>query len=174
MSDSLVNPYSAAGGDYAAGAIGTNASWATGENGVSTTAHERLHAWQGIDKYDWDEDVVEAIDELRRELKKYYHDVDTIKKYWGNSRTDYYAEDVEQEARMLQSYLDNEGFTNTTRKNSEKGTEWGDEIKPAFDRFFKKLRALSKKGIALPAIAGLFGLGALAGKKDDKSVDNIK
>ena len=174
MSDSLVNPYSAAGGDYAGGAIGTNASWATGENGVSTTAHERLHAWQDINKYDWDEEVVDAIDELRAELKKYYHDVDTIKKYWGNSKTGYYAEDVEQEARMLQSYLDNEGYTNTTRKNSERGTEWGDEIKPAFDRFFKKLRALSKKGIALPAIAGLVGVGALAGKKDDKSVDNIK
>ena len=174
MSDRLVNPYSGAGGDYSEGAFGTNANWATGESGVSTAAHERLHAWQDIDKFDWDEEVVDAIDELRGELKKYYHDVDTIKKYWGNSRTDYYAEDVEQEARMLQSYLDNEGFTNTYRKNSEKGTEWGDEIKPAFDRFFKKLRALSKKGIALPAVAGLVGIGALAGKKDDKSIDNIK
>lgn len=174
MSDSLVNPYSGAGGDYSEGAFGTNATWATGESGVSTAAHERLHAWQDINKYDWDEEVVDAIDELREELKKYYHDVDTIKKYWGNSKTDYYSKDVEQEARMLQSYLDNEGYTNTYRKNSEKGTEWGDEIKPAFDRFFKKLRALSKKGIALPAVAGLVGIGALAGKKDDKSVDNIE
>lgn len=174
MSDRLVNPYSGAGGDYSEGAFGTNATWATGESGVSTAAHERLHAWQDINKYDWDEEVVDAIDELRAELKKYYHDVDTIKKYWGNSKTDYYSKDVEQEARMLQSYLDNEGFTNTYRKNSEKGTEWGDEIKPAFDRFFDKLRALSKKGIALPAVAGLVGIGALAGKKDDKSVDNMK
>lgn len=174
MSDRLVNPYSGAGGDYSEGAFGTNANWATGENGVSTSAHERMHAWQDINKFDWDEEVGDAIDELRGELKKFYHDVDTIKKYWGNSKTDYYAEDIEQEARMLQSYLDNEGFTNTTRKNSERGTEWGDEIKPAFDKFFKKLRALSKKGVALPAIAGLVGIGAFANKKDNKSVDNIE
>ena len=75
---------------------------------------------------------------------------------------------------MLQSYLDNEGYTNTYRKGSEEGTEWGDEVKPAFDKFFKKLRALSKKGVALPAVAGLVGIGALAGKKDNKKLDNIK
>ena len=172
MSDRLVNPYSGAGGDYSTGAFGTDPTWATGESGVSTAAHERLHAWQDIDKYEWDEEVVDAIDELRGELQKYYHDVDTIKKYWGNSKTDYYAKDIEQEARMLQSYLDNEGFTNTYRKSSEKGTEWGDEIKPAFDRFFKKLRALSKKGIALPAIAGIVGIGAMAGGQNDKKLDN--
>lgn len=175
MSDRLVNPYSGAGGDYAKGAFGTNANWATGESGVSTSAHERMHAWQDINKFDWDEEVEDAIDELRGELKKFYHDEDTIKKYWGNSKTDYYMEDMEQEARMLQSYLDNEGYTNTYRKTSEKGTEWGDEIKPAFDKFFKKLRALSKKGIALPAIAGLVGIGAMAGKKDDdKKLDNVE
>lgn len=172
MSDRLVNPYSGAGGDYSTGAFGTDPTWATGESGVSTAAHERLHAWQDINKYDWDEEVVDAIDELRGELQKYYHNEDTIKKYWGNSKTDYYAKDIEQEARMLQSYLDNEGFTNTYRKSSEKGTEWGDEIKPAFDRFFKKLRALSKKGIALPAIAGLVGIGAMAGGQNDKKLDN--
>lgn len=175
MSDRLVNPYSGAGGDYSQGAFGTNADWATGESGVSTSAHERMHAWQDINKFDWDEEVGDAIDELRGELKKFYHDEDAIKKYWGNSKTDYYMEDIEQEARMLQSYLDNEGFTNTYRKNSERGTEWGDEIKPAFDRFFKKLRALSKKGVALPAVAGLVGIGAMAGKKDDdKKLDNVE
>lgn len=174
MSDRLVNPYSGAGGDYSRGAFGTDPTWATGENGVSTAAHERLHAWQDIDKFDWDEEVVDAIDELRRELQKHYHDEGAIKKYWGNSKTDYYAKDIEQEARMLQSYLDNEGYTNTYRKSSEKGTEWGDEVKPAFDKFFKKLRALSKKGVALPAVAGLVGIGALAGEKDNKKLDNIK
>lgn len=174
MSDRLVNPYSGAGGDYSRGAFGTDATWANGESGVSTSAHERMHAWQDINKFDWDEEVGDAIDELRGELKKFYHDKDAIKKYWGNSKTDYYMEDIEQEARMLQSYLDNEGYTNTYRKTSEKGTEWGEEVKPAFDKFFKKLRALSKKGIALPAIAGLVGIGALAGKKDDKKLDNIE
>lgn len=174
MSDRLVNPYSGAGGDYSQGAFGTNATWATGESGVSTAAHERMHAWQDINKFDWDEEVVDAIDELRGELKKFYHDEDTIKKYWGNSKTDYYMEDIEQEARMLQSYLDNEGYTNTYRKTSEKGTEWGNEIKPAFDKFFEKFRDLSKRGKALPAIAGLFGLGAMAGNKDDKKLDNIE
>ena len=174
MSDRLINPTSGAGGDYAKGAFGTDATWASGESGVSTSAHERLHAWQDINKFDWDEEVVDAIDELRGELKKFYHDEDTIKKYWGNSKTDYYKSDIEQEARMLQSYLDNEGYTNTYRKTYEKGTEWGKEVKPAFDKFFKKLRALSKKGIALPAVAGLVGIGALAGKKDDKKLDNVE
>ena len=171
MSDRLVNPYGGASGDYSEGAFGTDPTWATGESGVSTSAHERMHAWQDIDKFQYDEGVENAIDELRGELKKFYHNTDEIKKYWGNGKTDYYARDIEQEARMLQSYLDNEGFTNTYRKTSDKGMEWGDEIKPAFDKFFKKLRELSKKGIALPAIAGLFGLGALAGSKnDDKNI----
>lgn len=174
MSDRLVNPRYGAGGDYSKGAFGTDATWASGESGVSTSAHERMHAWQDINNFDWDEEVGDAIDELRGELKKFYHDEDTIKKYWGNSKTDYYKEDIEQEARMLQSYLDNEGYTNTYRKTYEKGTEWGDEVKPAFDKFFKKLRALSKKGIALPAVAGLVGIGTLAGKKDDKNVDNLE
>lgn len=175
MSDSLVNPYSGAGGDYSRGAFGTSPTWANGESGVSTSAHERMHAWQDINKFDWDEEVGDAIDELRGELKKFYHDENAIKKYWGNSKTDYYIEDIEQEARMLQSYLDNEGYTNTFRKSSERGTEWGDEIKPAFDKFFEKLRKLSKKGVALPAVAGLVGIGAMAGNKDDdKKLDNIE
>jgi hypothetical protein len=165
MSDRLVNPYGGAMGDYARGAFGTDPTWATGESGVSTAAHERLHAMQNIDKFDWDEEVVDAIDELRAELKNFYHDEKRIKAYHGNSKTDYYISGDEQEARMLQSYLDNEGYTNTYRKNSEKGTEWGDEIKPAFDKFFKKLRALSKKGIALPSLALLFGGAAVASKE---------
>lgn len=168
MSDRLVNPYGGAAGDYARGAFGTDPTWATGESGVSTAAHERLHAMQNIDKFDWDEEVVDAIDELRAELKNFYHDEKQIKAYHGNGKTDYYISGDEQEARMLQSYLDNEGYTNTYRKNSEKGTEWGDEIKPAFDKFFKKLRALSKKGIALPSLALLFGGAAVASKEKEK------
>ena len=69
---------------------------------------------------------------------------------------------------MLQSYLDNEGFTNTYKRTSEKGTEWGNEIKPAFDKFFDKLRALSKAGVALPA-ALLAVLSLISGDNDNKS-----
>jgi hypothetical protein len=168
MSDSLVNPYSSAGGDYSEGAFGTSPTWATGETGVSTAAHERMHAWQGINKFDWDEGVVNAIDELRSELKKFYHDNDTLKKYHGGGKLEYYADPKEQEARMLQSYLDNEGFTKTYKRTSEKGTEWGNEIKPAFDKFFDKLRALSKAGVALPA-ALLAVLALSSGDNDNKS-----
>lgn len=168
MSDNLVNPYSSAGGDYSEGAFGTSPTWATGETGVSTAAHERMHAWQDINKFDWDEGVVDAIDELRSELKKFYHDNDTLKKYHGGGKLEYYADPKEQEARMLQSYLDNEGFTNTYKRTSEKGTEWGNEIKPAFDRFFDKLRALSKAGVALPAAL----LALLAVNGDNKKEEN--
>lgn len=160
MSDYLVNPYSSAGGDYSEGAFGTSPTWATGESGVSTAAHERMHAWQGINNFDWDEGVANAIDELRSELEKFYHDNDTLKKYHGGGKLEYYADPQEQEARMLQSYLDNEGFTKTYKRTSEKGTEWGNEIKPAFDKFYDKLRALSKAGVALPAI----GLALLLGE----------
>lgn len=174
MSDDTVSWGNDAGGSYARGGFGTNPTWATGESGVSTVAHERMHAWQDINKFDWDERVGDAIDELRSELKKFYHSEDEIKKYWGNSKTDYYKSDIEQEARMLQSYLDNEGFTNTYKRTSEKGTEWGDEIKPAFDKFYKKLRALSKAGIALPAVALMFGLSANGGENKDKKLDNVE
>ena len=169
MSDNVVSTRGSAQGSYSKGGFGTNPMWATGESGVSTAAHERMHAWQDINKYDWDERVVDAIDELREELKKYYHDEDTIKKYHGTGKTDYYARDIEQEARMLQSYLDNEGYTDTSRRHSERGTEWGNEIKPAFDKFFDKLRALSKSGVALPAIAAVFGLAGSNGKDGYKN-----
>ena len=172
MSDRLVDTRSGANGDYSYGAFGTDPTWATGEDGVSTSAHERMHAWQDIDKFQYDEGVENAIDELRNELKKFYHDEAQIRKYWGNSSTDYYMKDIEQEARMLQSYLDNEGFTNSYRKTS-RGTEWGDEIKPVFDKFYKKFRALSKAGVALPAIALLFGLSANGGDRRKKNLDNI-
>lgn len=159
-------------GYYMGGGIGIDPIHARGETGVSTIAHERMHAWQDINSGSWDSRVGEAIDELREELKKFYHTKEQVKNYRkNNSDIDYYTNDKEQEARMLQSYLDNEGYTNTYHKNDGRGTEWGEEVKPAFDKFFKKLRALSKKGIALPAVAGLVGIGTLAGKKD---VDNIE
>jgi hypothetical protein len=109
-----------------------------------------------------------AYDDLAKELKpllktpeetakRYRFDAD----YWGNER--------EQQSRMLQQYLENKGYTKGGLQEANVG-EWGDEINPAFDKFFDKLRALSKKGVALPAITALFGGGAImaATQNDDK------
>lgn len=156
-------------GVYFAGGIGVKPELAQGETGVSTIAHERLHSWQNARRGQWDDRVIDAIDDLRGELKDFYHTKDQIKKYRKSGESlEYYANKDEQEARMLQSYLDNEGYTNTWKKNVADGTEWGDEVKPAFDKFYKKLRSLSKAGVALPAIAVLFGLNTNTGKKLDK------
>lgn len=145
-----------AAGDYWNGAIGTDPTWAEGEFGVSTVAHERLHAMQHAGRYNWDERVGKAINDLRNDLKPFYHDEKTLRAAHKSGDIEYWKRDIEQEARMLQSYLENEGYT-------KKGTtpEWGDEVKPAFDKFFEKLRELSKKGVALPAITALFGGGAM-------------
>ena len=147
-----------AAGDYWNGVIGTNPTWAEGEAGVSTVAHERLHAMQHAqESREWDARVENAIEELRDELRPFLHDDETIRlRHGSKADVSYWGRREEQEARMLQSYLENEGYTNTGRN-----TEWGDEVKPAFDKFFKKLRELSKKGIALPAITALFGGGAM-------------
>ena len=154
-------------GAYFAGGIGLDEHYATGESGVSTVAHERMHAWQDAREGDWDARFIKARDELRNELADHYHSRDQIKKDHPRGDVGYYARDIEQEARMLQSYLDNEGFTNTWKKQTGK-VEWGDEIKPAFDKFYKKLRSLSKAGVSLPAIALLFGLNTNGGEKDSK------
>ena len=147
-----------AAGDYWNGVIGTNPTWAEGESGVSTVAHERLHAMQHAqESREWDARVENAIEELRDELRPFLHDDETIRlRHGSKADVSYWGRREEQEARMLQSYLENEGYTNTGRN-----TEWGDEVKPAFDKFFEKLRELSKKGVALPAITALFGGGAM-------------
>jgi hypothetical protein len=160
-----------AGGDYMTNGIGINLnSWGNeGEGGVSTIAHERMHAWQDQGKsWNYDERFRDAYEELRKDLEPYFHDREQILKDHPNSsrELDYWAGENEQEARMLQSYLENEGFTKTGRK-----PEWGNEIKPAFDKFYKKLRKLSKAGVALPAIALMFGLST---NKDDKKLDNLE
>ena len=88
--------------------------------------------------------------------KRYAFDAD----YWGNER--------EQQSRMLQQYLENKGFTRGGLQKSNIG-EWGNEINPAFDKFFDKLRDLSKRGVALPALTALFGGGAyMASQNNDK------
>ena len=147
-----------AAGDYWNGVIGTNPTWAEGEAGVSTVAHERLHAMQHAqESREWDARVENAIEELRDELRPFLHDDETIRlRHGSKADVSYWGRREEQEARMLQSYLENEGYTDTGRD-----TEWGDEVKPAFDKFFEKLRELSKKGVALPAITALFGGGAM-------------
>lgn len=158
MNDNALGPDTR--GVYMAGGIGIDPYYATGETGVSTAAHERMHAWQDANS-GWDSRVTDAIGELRDELKNFYHDKPTIKKYRGNNYDiDYYLDPKEQEARMLQSYLDNEGFTDTHHKHDARGVEWGNEIKPAFDKFYDKLRTLSKAGVALPAV----GLALLLGE----------
>ena len=139
------------------------------ESAVNTVAHERLHSFQtenDIKRYD--KRVLSAYDDLAKELKpllktpeetakRYRFDAD----YWGNER--------EQQSRMLQQYLENKGYTKGGLQEANVG-EWGNEINPAFDKFFDKLRTLSKKGVALPALSALFGGGAImaATQGDDK------
>lgn len=169
MSDQLVTYNSSAQGDYGAGTIGTDRTWATGEAGVSTAAHERLHSFQHearLGKYD--DRVIEAFNELDYDLAPLIHDKDTISKYWGGRKTDYYFDRNEQESRMLQDYLEYKNYTQRYMHGNRK-YEYGEEIIPPFDKFFAKLRELSKKGIALPAIGALFGGAALLnGKKSEE------
>lgn len=135
------------------------------EGQVSTMAHERLHSFQNearpenIGRYD--KKVVDAFKSLSEDLKPFLKNREDIKKMYGvygEDKVDYWLSPDEQEARMWQNYLENEGIT----KAGIKKKEWGDEIKPAFDKFVKTLQKLSKEGKALPAIAGLFGIGALS------------
>jgi hypothetical protein len=169
MSDKVIS--NDAKGYYMGGGIGVSPEHSTGETGVSTVAHERMHSWQDIRQGEWDDRVYDAVQELRDELKKHYHTKAQIREYRkSGADLDYYANNNEQEARMLQSYLDNEGYTDTWMKKVKDGTEWGDEVKPAFDKFYKKLRELSKLGVALPAVAALFGLSLNGGE----GVDNIE
>lgn len=54
-----------------------------------------------------------------------------------------------------------------------KDTEFDSErINPAFDKFFDKLRDLSKKGVALPAILAALGLGEYATENQEEDKDN--
>ena len=71
---------------------------------------------------------------------------------------------------MLEVYLENRGYANAPNmQNRYRKGEWGDEINPAFDKFFDKLRDLSKRGVALPALTALFGGGAyMASQNNDK------
>ena len=148
------------------------------EDAVNTMAHERLHSFQTEAKKLYDQDryspeVKDAYDELAKDLKsaKAYRTGDEVKKRYG-SGVAYWRHHDEQEARMLQQYLDAKGYTGSRHHNENKylGLEFDDaKIIPAFDKFFDKLRDLSKRGVALPAIAALFGGGAyMASQNNDK------
>lgn len=156
------------------------------EQAISTVAHERLHSFQNEadlnrGKYGatnrYDKRVTDAFDELRKELedKKIYKSGSDIVERYGSKDASYYANTNEQEARMLQQYLNNKGYTDLQQLKSvytDKGRtgEFGSEVNAPFDKFFDKLRALSKKGVALPALSALFGGGAImaATQSDDK------
>lgn len=144
------------------------------ENAVSTVAHERLHSFQAESKPEilgrYSDEVKQAYNELSSELKQFRHTQREIAKRYGY-KTKYWSTPDEQEARMFQQYLQNKGYTDAPQvKNGARANEWGDEINPAFDKFIDKLRDLSKRGIALPAITALFGGGAImaATQGDDK------
>lgn len=145
------------------------------ENAVSTLAHERLHSFQfEAPQGRYDKRVLDAYNELSKDLKPYIHDQATVDERYGKYYKDnldgkYWGSNIEQESRMMQQYLDNKGYTNRTVDGPRKN-EYGEEINKAFDKFFDKLRALSKKGVALPALSALFGGGAImaATQSDDK------
>lgn len=174
MSDKLSQPLEYAQGDYGSGVIGLDRTWSSGEAGVSNVAHERFHAWQEKSRgFDYPEEFKKAFEELEDEIIPLLHNKDEISKYWNGRNTDYYFDRNEQEARMVQDYLE---YKNHTKRymGGRRKYEYDERIIKPFDKFYAKLRELSKKGIAIPALAGVFGLGALANKKDNKSVDNIK
>ena len=166
----------------------TKSNVADPEQAVSTMAHERLHSFQNEadlnrGKYGatnrYDKRVTDAFDDLRKDLeeaKAYKSYPETAERY-GSKDAEYFYNTKEQEARMLQQYLNNKGYADLAelkRPNTGKSRsgEFGTEVNAAFDKFFDKLRALSKKGVALPAVTALLGGGAIAGAltsgKDDK------
>ena len=148
------------------------------EDAINTMAHERLHSFQTEAKKLYDKDryspeVKDAYDELAKDLKdaKAYRTGKEIKERYGGDVA-YWRHHDEQEARMLQQYLDAKGYTGSRHHNENQylGLEFDDaKITPAFDKFFDKLRDLSKRGVALPALAALFGGGAyMASQENDK------
>lgn len=166
----------------------TKSNVADPEQAVSTMAHERLHSFQNEadlnrGKYGatnrYDKRVTDAFDDLRKDLEeaKVYKSYPETAERYGSKDAEYFYNTKEQEARMLQQYLNNKGYADLAelkRPNTGKSRsgEFGTEVNAAFDKFFDKLRALSKKGVALPAITALLGGGAIAGAltsgKDDK------
>ena len=134
----------------------------TVEDKVSTIAHERLHSFQNESNPEnlgrYDKKVTDAYKQLQEDLKPFLKSREEIESIY-NDNVDYYLKPVEQEARMFQTFLENNGYTHTGKAF----TEWGEEINKPFAKFVNSLKKLSKAGVALPAVAGLFGIGAIAG-----------
>lgn len=151
------------------------------EGKISTMAHERLHSFQNEARPEsagrYSPEVAEAYKELQKDLGHHYKSHAEIRKHWKKS-VDYYADSGEQESRMFQQYLENKGYTDNSayRGLMNQSGEWGNEINPAFDKFINKLRDLSKRGVALPALATLFGGGAYManqGQEKDKDKEEV-
>lgn len=164
------HPALSAGGDLAI----FERKMSSPEDAVSTMAHERLHSFQGEaesrNQARYNQEVIDAYNDLHNELKNHYKDWSDTAERYGSKGTGYWQRADEQEARMLQTYLENKGYAQAEQMQSKyrKG-EWGNEINQAFDKFFDKLRDLSKRGVALPALAALFGGGAyMASQENDK------
>lgn len=183
MMDRLNNDTGRAAGDVSENRVGIKFdNWSSDEDKVGVMGHERLHLFQNASKrnnFDY-EQVKPVYQKLHDDLQKALLNEEEIRKIHSGSEFErmggmsYWGSDIEQEARMLEAYLYSEGYVKARPYRIDEFASKMNIIKPAFDKFFKKLRALSKKGIALPAIAGLVGIGALANKKDNKSVDNIE
>ena len=148
------------------------------EDAISTVAHERLHSFQGEtasrSNGRYNKEVIDAYNELRKDLGHHYKTYNEIKDRYKTD-TSYWLNSGEQESRMFQQYLENKGYADSSHmKEKSRSNEWGDEINPAFDKFIDKLRDLSKRGIALPALATLFGGGALLANANKKEEEDIK
>ena len=145
------------------------------EEALNTAGHERLHSFQTESRLEdrYSKEVADAYNGLASDLKKanaYKSDAEIKNRY--KKGTEYWGDTDEQEARMLQQYLGARGFTDYNKRDARMygGLEFdNDKIVPAFDKFFDKLRDLSKRGVALPALAALFGGGAyMANQENDK------
>lgn len=145
------------------------------EEALNTAGHERLHSFQAESRLDnrYSKEVADAYNGLASDLKKanaYKSDAEIKNRY--KKGTEYWGDTDEQEARMLQQYLGARGFTDYNKRDARMYGELefdNDKIVPAFDKFFDKLRDLSKRGVALPALAALFGGGAyMANQENDK------
>ena len=164
------HPFYGAGGDVAV----FERKMSSPEDAISSIAHERLHSFQNEANNEFNragrysKEVQDAYNDLHKDLESFKKTPQETAKRYGRSQ--YWQKDKEQEARMLEVYLENRGYANAPNmQNRYRKGEWGDEINPAFDKFFDKLRDLSKRGVALPALTALFGGGAyMASQNNDK------
>lgn len=174
LMDKLNQDNGTAAGDVSGKILGVkHDSWTggTGEDKLSTMGHERLHLFQNNSNgFDY-EQVQPVYKELSEDLSKAMLNDDELLKAHGKDLgrgydLSYWKRPAEQEARMLEAYLYDRGYTKGRPYRAEEFASKMDIIRPAFDKFFDKLRDLSKRGVALPAIAALFGGGAYMASQD--------